>query len=65
MLYNQPEPIIWNMVSKMLLGLPAVVVGILIAATEALNLMGTLNYLWAVLVLLWGVMALAKKEKKK
>ena len=53
------------MVSKMLLGLPAVVVGILIAATEALNLMGTLNYLWAVLVLLWGVMALAKKEKKK
>ncbi len=53
------------MASKMVLGVPAVVVGILIAATEALNLIGALNYLWAVLVLLWGVMALAMKEKKK
>ncbi|MBI5061770.1 MAG: hypothetical protein HZB67_05660 [Candidatus Aenigmarchaeota archaeon] len=63
--YNHHKPIIWNMASKIALGMPAIIIGILIAATEALNLMGTLNYLWAVLVLLWGVMVLAQKRKKK
>lgn len=52
------------MVSKMVLGVPAVAVGILIAATQYLNLPGYLQYLWAVLVLVWGVLALVQKGKK-
>ncbi|MBI2583513.1 MAG: hypothetical protein HYW25_02500 [Candidatus Aenigmarchaeota archaeon] len=43
------------------MGLGAIIVGILIAATQALNLAGELNYLWAILAIIWGAMAWAKK----
>ena len=39
----------------------AVVVGVLIAATELMGWSGNLNYLWAVLVLIWGFVAMGKK----
>lgn len=43
---------------KKTMGWTAVVVGILIALNEALGWSGGLNYLWAVLVALWGLMSL-------
>lgn len=48
--------------SKTMMGVPAVVVGILIAATQYLSLPGYLQYVWALLVLLWGIIALASKK---
>jgi hypothetical protein len=46
------------MMSKGMMGWTAVVVGILIAATEFLGWNGNLNYLWAILVLVWGFMGM-------
>ena len=43
--------------SKGMMGWGAVLVGVLIAATEYFGLSGNLNYLWALLVLIWGVKA--------
>jgi len=45
------------MLSKGMMGGGAVVVAILLALTEFLGWTGNLNYLWAVLVLLWGLAA--------
>lgn len=45
------------MLSKSMMGWGAVIVGVLMAATEYLAWSGSLNYLWAVLVLLWGLSA--------
>tara|TARA_Y100000034_G_C6881899_1_gene404253 strand:+ start:635 stop:778 length:144 start_codon:yes stop_codon:yes gene_type:complete len=36
----------------------AILVGVLIALTQALGWPSNLNYLWAVLVLAWGLMKL-------
>ena len=46
------------MLSKPVLGWGAILVGILIALTEFLTWTGNLNYLWAVLVLVWGIATL-------
>lgn len=46
------------MASKSTMGWGAVVVAVLMALTEALAWNGNLNYLWAVLVLVWGFMAM-------
>ncbi len=48
------------MVSKQMMSWGAIVVGILIAATEYMALPAYLNYLWALLVLAWGVMEMQK-----
>ncbi len=48
--------------SKTVMGVPAVVVGLLIALTQYMGLPGYLQYVWAVLVLLWGVLALSSKK---
>ncbi len=45
------------MTSKQTMGWGAVVLAILVALTEALTWSGSLNYLWAVLVLIWGFMS--------
>ena len=44
--------------SKQMMGWGAVAVGVLIALTEYLGFRSDLNYLWAVLVLVWGIKAL-------
>lgn len=44
--------------SKTMFGVPAVVVGVLIAVTQYLSLPGYLQYLWGGLVLVWGLLAL-------
>ena len=41
-----------------MMGYGAVLVGVLIALTEFMSWPGYLNYVWAVLVLAWGAMAL-------
>ncbi len=46
------------MTSKKVMGWGAVVVAVLMALTEWQNWSGGLNYLWAVLVAVWGVMSL-------
>jgi len=46
------------MLSKPVLGWGAILVGILIALTEYLAWSGNVNYLWAVLVLVWGIATL-------
>ena len=43
--------------SKQMMGWGAIVVGVLIVLTELMGWRGDLNYLWAVLVLIWGVKA--------
>jgi hypothetical protein len=43
---------------KKMMGWTAVVVGLLMAATEFWAWNGNFNYLWAVLVLVWGIMDL-------
>ena len=43
---------------KKMMGWTAIVVGFLIALTEYLAWAGSWNYLWAVLVALWGIMSL-------
>jgi len=48
------------MLSKKTMGWTAVVVGILIALTEGMGWNGSWNYLWAVLVAVWGLMSLGK-----
>ena len=48
--------------SKAVFAWSAIVVGILIALTEAMAWSGTLNYLWALLVLVWGFLAMSKKK---
>ncbi|MBI3334428.1 hypothetical protein HYZ97_02990 [Candidatus Pacearchaeota archaeon] len=49
------------MVSKGVFGGSAIIVGVLIALTELLSWPAMLNYLWALLVLIWGFMALGRK----
>jgi len=39
----------------------AIFLAIVIAATQALSLQGELNYLWALLALIWGTLALTGK----
>jgi hypothetical protein len=46
------------MLSKKGMGWTAVAVGVLIAVGEGTGWNGNLNYLWAVLVALWGLMSL-------
>lgn len=48
--------------SKTFYGVPAIAVGLLIAATQYLNLPGYVQYVWAGLVLLWGLLALTSKK---
>jgi len=43
---------------KKMMGWVAIVVGVLIALNQYMTWNGNLNYLWAVLVLIWGIMAL-------
>ncbi|MBI2057364.1 MAG: hypothetical protein HYT63_00030 [Candidatus Yanofskybacteria bacterium] len=43
--------------SKKTMGWGAVLVAVLIAATQYFNLSANLNYLWALLVLVWGLKA--------
>ena len=43
--------------SKQMMGWGAVIVGILMASTQYFALPGNLNYVWAVLVLVWGLKA--------
>ena len=45
------------MISKKTMGWSAVLVGILMALTEYMSWNGNLHYLWALLVLVWGIMA--------
>ncbi|MEK6915788.1 MAG: hypothetical protein AABW89_04580 [Nanoarchaeota archaeon] len=47
--------------SKTFMVWSSVVVGILIALTEAMAWTGSLNYLWALLVIIWGFMCNSKK----
>lgn len=49
------------MLSKQYMAWGAIVVSVLITATEFLALPNWLNYVWALLVLLWGVLALTGK----
>ena len=49
------------MISKKYMGIGAIVVGLLIAATQFMNLPNELNYLWALLVLIWGCVAIMGK----
>jgi len=47
------------MASKTVMGGGAIIIGILIAATQALDVLpGELHYLWALLVIIWGIMAM-------
>lgn len=46
--------------SKTFMVWSSVIVGILIALTEAMAWTGSLNYLWALLVIIWGFMCNAK-----
>ena len=46
------------MLSKTQMGWGAIVVGVLIALTQLFGWSGNLHYLWAVLVLIWGIVAL-------
>jgi len=43
--------------STKMMGWTAVVVGILMGLTEFMGWSGSLNYLWALLVLIWGFMS--------
>jgi len=45
------------MASKKMMGWGVVIVAILIALTQAANWSGSLQYLWALLVLIWGFMS--------
>jgi hypothetical protein len=45
------------MLSKGMMGGGAVLVAILIAVTELMSWSGSLHYLWALLVLIWGIMS--------
>lgn len=44
--------------SKQVIGGGALGVGIMIGLTEYVGLSGNLNYLWALLVFIWGLKAL-------
>ena len=46
------------MLSKGVMSWSAVVVAVLIALTQFMEWPGMLNYLWALLVLVWGFMAM-------
>mgnify|MGYP001566848972 FL=1 len=50
------------MLSKQMMGGGAIFVAVAIAATELLNLPGTLHYLWALLALVWGIIILTQKK---
>ncbi|MEK6914370.1 MAG: hypothetical protein AABW83_01855 [Nanoarchaeota archaeon] len=50
------------MLSREVMGGGAVVVGILLALTELMQWPGSLNYIWATLVLIWGILWLSKKK---
>ncbi len=45
------------MMSKGLMGGGAIVLAILIALTQATGLTDSLQYIWAILVLVWGFMS--------
>ena len=45
------------MVSKTIMGGGTVLVAILLVLTTLLNWPSSLNYVWAVLVLIWGIMS--------
>ena len=47
--------------SKTFMVWSSVVVGILIALTEAMAWPGSLNYLWAIIVIIWGFMCKGKR----
>lgn len=44
--------------SKSTMGWGAVIVAVLIAGTQYLGWSGNLNYLWALVVLVWGLKAM-------
>lgn len=46
------------MASKNVMGYGAILLAVLVALTQAMSWSGSLNYLWAVLALVWGIMAL-------
>lgn len=48
------------MVSKKLLGWGAIIDGVLIALTQYMAWPASLQYLWAVLAVIWGIVVLAK-----
>ena len=43
--------------SKQMMGWGAVIVSVLMASTQYFGFPGNLNYLWAILVLVWGLKA--------
>jgi hypothetical protein len=43
---------------KKTMGWGAIVVGVLVALTEFMTWPGYMNYVWAILVLIWGITAL-------
>ena len=48
------------MCSKGVMGWGAVLVAVLLALTQAMGWPGYLNYIWAVLVLIWGFSCFGK-----
>lgn len=44
--------------SKGMMGGGAIIMAILIALTQGLNWAGWLQYIWAIIVLIWGLMSL-------
>lgn len=49
------------MISKEILGGGAVADGVLIAATQFMGWNASLHYLWALLAVAWGIVALMQK----
>jgi hypothetical protein len=43
--------------NKSMMGWGAIIVGVLMILTEVMAWPGYLNYIWSVLVLIWGAMA--------
>ena len=48
------------MLSKGMMGWGAIVVAVLMALTQLMSWPGYLHYIWAILVLVWGFLAMAK-----
>ena len=49
------------MLSKQYMGWGAILLAVVMAVVEMMGLTGSLTYLWALIVLVWGVMALKGK----
>ena len=49
------------MLSKEILGIGAILDGILIALTQYMGWPANLQYLWAVLAVIWGIVILTQK----